>query len=101
MRERAEQVLRQWGVPRRYVGYTYLLDMAEMFPQEEICLPRFFGLVAQRRGKGCFQLRKGVGTVVKYLRATPQGQAWQRAHGAPLSHFDLIALLMDEAAQRP
>lgn len=73
MRERAEQVLRQWGVPRRYVGYTYLLDMAEMFPQEEICLPRFFGLVAQRRGKGYFQVRKGVGTVVKYLRATPPG----------------------------
>ena len=51
MRERAEQVLRQWGVPRRYVGYTYLLDMAEMFSQEEICLPRFFGLAAQRRGE--------------------------------------------------
>lgn len=39
MGDRAEQMLRQWGVPPNYVGYAYLLDAADLFRQGGGALP--------------------------------------------------------------
>ena len=51
MGDRAEQMLRQWGVPPNYVGYAYLLDAADLFRQGGGTLPQLFETIAQRHGK--------------------------------------------------
>ncbi len=93
MGDRAEQMLRQWGVPPNYVGYAYLLDAAELFRQGVAPSPQLFETIAQRHGKRGFQVRKGMANVAKYLRTTAMGQAWRREQGRLLSHWDVIFLL--------
>ena len=93
MGDRAEQMLRQWGVPPNYVGYAYLLDAADLFRQGVAPSPQLFETIAQRHGKRGFQVRKGMANVAKYLRTTAMGQAWRREQGRLLSHWDVIFLL--------
>ena len=50
MGDRAEQMLRQWGVPPNYVGYAYLLDAADLFRQGVAPSPQLFETIAQRHG---------------------------------------------------
>ena len=93
MGDRAEQMLRQWGVPPNYVGYAYLLDAADLFRQGVAPSPQLFETIAQRLGMRGFQVRKGMANVAKYLRTTAMGQAWRREQGRLLSHWDVIFLL--------
>ena len=49
MGDRAEQMLRQWGVPPNYVGYAYLLDAADLFRQGVAPSPQLFETIAPRQ----------------------------------------------------
>ena len=84
MKKSVKECLQEWKVPRHYVGYQYLLDAADLYAQGvPVGWPMLFQ-IGEKRGRAMFRVRKGLYTVVKYVRATPFGLAWQAAKGHPL-----------------
>ncbi|MFR1234019.1 MAG: hypothetical protein ACLSCQ_11550 [Evtepia gabavorous] len=83
MKKSVKECLQEWKVPRHYVGYQYLLDAADLYAQGvPVGWPMLFQ-IGEKRGRAMFRVRKGLYTVVKYVRATPFGLAWQAAKGHP------------------
>lgn len=83
MKKSVKECLQEWKVPRHYVGYQYLLDAADLYAQGvPVGWPMLFQ-IGEKRGRAMFRVRKGLYTVVKYVRATPFGLAWQAARVTP------------------
>ena len=55
--------------------------------------------IGEKRGRAMFRVRKGLYTVVKYVRATPFGLAWQAAKGHPLQVGELLFYLLEPEGQ--
>ena len=91
--------MQEWKVPRHYVGYQYLLDAADLYAQGvPVGWPMLFQ-IGEKRGRAMFRVRKGLYTVVKYVRATPFGLAWQAAKGHPLQVGELLFYLLEPEGQ--
>lgn len=95
MKKSVKECLQEWKVPRHYVGYQYLLDAADLYAQGvPVGWPMLFQ-IGEKRGRAMFRVRKGLYTVVKYVRATPFGLAWQAAKGHPLQVGELLFYLLE------
>ena len=99
MKKSVKECLQEWKVPRHYVGYQYLLDAADLYAQGvPVGWPMLFQ-IGEKRGRAMFRVRKGLYTVVKYVRATPFGLAWQAAKGHPLQVGELLFYLLEPEGQ--
>ena len=101
MKKSVKECLQEWKVPRHYVGYQYLLDAADLYAQGvPVGWPMLFQ-IGEKRGRAMFRVRKGLYTVVKYVRATLFGLAWQAAKGLSFRWGTSVYLLEPEGAGRP
>ena len=99
MKKSVKECLQEWKVPRHYVGYQYLLGAADLYAQGvPVGWPMLFQ-IGEKRGRAMFRVRKGLYTVVKYVRATPFGLAWQAAKGHPLQVGELLFYLLEPEGQ--
>jgi len=99
VKKSVKECLQEWKVPRHYVGYQYLLDAADLYAQGvPVGWPMLFQ-IGEKRGRAMFRVRKGLYTVVKYVRATPFGLAWQAAKGHPLQVGELLFYLLEPEGQ--
>ena len=95
MKKSVKECLQEWKVPRHYVGYQYLLDAADLYAQGVPVGWPMLLQIGEKRGRAMFRVRKGLYTVVKYVRATPFGLAWQAAKGHPLQVGELLFYLLE------
>ena len=96
MRAKMAAILDAAGVKKRYVGYGYLLDAAELADHGEALGPMLLKQVAEKNHRSYTQVRGGI---LHVIQALPEGVLCARSpeqETDPL--WDLLGMLFNMAA---